>query len=82
MSSCCPRCHFRREEREIFPLLPPWIRAALAQEHTELERLDFPLERLQKHAATEMVFFAVYAPGMCHWVEEEHRLVDARLAAR
>jgi hypothetical protein len=82
MPACCPECHFEREGREVLPLLPPMVAACLEAEHARLEALGYPLEGVKRHAATEMVFFRVYAPECCAWVEAEHIAVEAALAAR
>ena len=57
MSGCCFDCHFKWEEREVLPLLPPEDRARLLREHAELERAGYPPAAVLLHAANEMVCF-------------------------
>ncbi len=62
---CCPRCHFRWEERVMFPLLPPWLRDLMGREHERILGLppEARMPRLLVHAEIEEKLCGPYLPA-------------------
>lgn len=75
--SCCVRCHFAWEEREVFPYLPVSIRDKLLLEHGALRRLGYPKALVDAHAGREMDHVQAYCPAkLVAIVDADHGFLD------
>ena len=76
-TACCAKCHFRWEEREIIPLLPPDVQSWILEEHEAIRRLGFPRDLVLEHAEREMAAFRAYCPAyLVAKVEADHEHVE------
>ncbi len=77
MPACCLKCHFRWEEREVLPYLPPDVQDRLLREHAAIERCGFPKSLVDDHGDRELVPMRRYCPPeLVAAVEADHEHLD------
>jgi hypothetical protein len=75
--SCCLKCHFRWEEINVLPYLPPELADQLLREHAAIERCKMLKSLVDDHAERELVMFRRYCPPeLVAQVESDHAHLD------
>jgi hypothetical protein len=70
---CCLACHFRWEERVLFPSLPEHAANQLQVEHNMLSKPGVADWQVSEHAKKELRWFRVYcAPADVAQCERDH----------
>lgn len=80
MDNDCIKCHFAFEERELFPHLPPEVRARLQGQHDWLKRNGYPASSVMIHGQEETAIFRRWCPAhLADQAEADHANFDAAL---